>query len=66
MVERAFDQRPFADTHDLRRAFQEALFSATDEEQRELIKSYPDLGADSVAEGDERRGLAGRPVARSG
>ncbi len=51
VVERAYQQRPFADTQDLRVAFQEALFSASDEEQRQLIASYPDLGADSVAEG---------------
>jgi OHCU decarboxylase len=53
VVERAFDSRPFSDTSDLRRAFQEALFSATEDEQRQLIDSYPDLGADSVAEGEE-------------
>ncbi len=51
VVERAYGQRPFTDTLDLRRAFQEALFSASDEEQTQLITSYPDLGADSVAEG---------------
>jgi OHCU decarboxylase len=56
VVERAFDSRPFADTSDLRRAFQEALFSAGDDEQRQLIDSYPDLGADSVADGDEGDG----------
>ena len=55
-VERAYDSRPFGDTIDLRRAFQEALFSATQEEQRHLIDAYPDLGADSVAEGDEGEG----------
>lgn len=53
VVERAYDSRPFSDTSDLRRSFQEALFSATEDEQRQLIDSYPDLGADSVAEGDE-------------
>jgi OHCU decarboxylase len=52
-VERAYDSRPFADTIDLRRSFQEALFSATEEEQRALIDAYPDLGAESVAEGGE-------------
>ena len=52
-VERAYDSRPFADTIDLRRSFQEALFSATEEEQRTLIDAYPDLGAESVAEGGE-------------
>jgi OHCU decarboxylase len=53
VVERAYDQRPFADTKDLRQAFQEALFSATTEEQLDLIDAYPDLGAESVAGGDE-------------
>ncbi len=53
VVERAYAQRPFSDTHDLRRAFQEALFAATVEEQEQLINSYPDLGAQSVATGDE-------------
>ena len=53
MVERAYDQRPFTDTHDLRRSFQEALFAASPEEQEQLISSYPDLGAVSVAVGEE-------------
>ena len=53
MVERAYAQRPFTDTHDLRRSFQEALFAATPQEQEQLISSYPDLGAMSVAIGEE-------------
>jgi OHCU decarboxylase len=53
VVERAYDQRPFSDTHDLRRAFQEALFAASTEEQEQLINSYPDLGARSVVTGEE-------------
>lgn len=56
VVERAYDSRPFSDTSDLRRSFQEALFSANADEQRQLIDSYPDLGAESVAEGDEGEG----------
>jgi OHCU decarboxylase len=56
VVERAYDQRPFADTADLRAAFQEALFSASDDEQGQLISSYPDLGATSVATGEEGPG----------
>ncbi len=51
VVERAYDLRPFTDTHDLRRSFQEALFGASAEEQRGLIESYPDLGSESVADG---------------
>ncbi len=53
VVERAYDQRPFSDTHDLRRAFQEALFAASTDEQEQLINSYPDLGARSVVTGEE-------------
>lgn len=55
-VERAYDPRPFADTMDLRQAFAEALFSASTSEQRALIDSYPDLGAPSVAAGEEGEG----------
>ena len=51
VVERAYDLRPFHDTQNLRRAFQEALFSASTEEQRQLIEAYPDLGSALVAEG---------------
>ncbi|HEY7272946.1 MAG TPA: 2-oxo-4-hydroxy-4-carboxy-5-ureidoimidazoline decarboxylase [Actinoplanes sp.] len=53
MVEQAYDQRPFSDTQDLRRAFQEALFTASPEQQEELMSFYPSLGSDAVASGDE-------------
>ncbi|MEP6563237.1 MAG: 2-oxo-4-hydroxy-4-carboxy-5-ureidoimidazoline decarboxylase, partial [Nakamurella sp.] len=53
VAERAYDQRPFKDTHDLRTAFQEALFSADRTEQRDLLSFYPDLGSDAV-DGDNR------------
>ncbi len=62
VVERAYAQRPFSDTHDLRRSFQEALFAASPDEQEQLIGSYPDLGSLSVAEGDGGRALQGGPV----
>ena len=52
VVERAYDRRPFSDTHALRTSFQEALFSAARSEQRALMDCYPDLGSDSVADGD--------------
>jgi OHCU decarboxylase len=52
VVERAWDRRPFADTRDLRRAFQQALFSSTDEQERELIAAYPDLGSAAVSSGE--------------
>jgi OHCU decarboxylase len=51
VVERAYDLRPFRDTHNLRRAFQEALFTASPAEQRELIEAYPQLGSSIVADG---------------
>ncbi|PVG84541.1 2-oxo-4-hydroxy-4-carboxy-5-ureidoimidazoline decarboxylase [Nocardioides gansuensis] len=51
MVERAWAERPFADTHALRRAFQQALFSGSTDEQRQLIESYPELGSRLVADG---------------
>jgi uric acid transporter len=53
IVGRAYDRRPFADTANLRAAFQEALFSAPADEQRALMAAYPDLGADRVADGEE-------------
>jgi OHCU decarboxylase len=46
-VERAFEQRPFADTLALRAAFQDALLTGNTQEQLELIKSYPDLGSEN-------------------
>ena len=65
-VERAFEQRPFADTLALREAFQDAVLTGTTEEQLELIKSFHDLGAedetgqaiavDHVAADQPRRG----------
>lgn len=56
VIERAYDERPFADTRDLRRAFQEALLVATKDEQRDLIRSYPELGSDDVATGEAGEG----------
>ncbi len=53
VVEKAYDQRPFADTQALRRAFQEALFTASPEQQQELMSFYPALGSDAVASGEE-------------
>ena len=53
VVEYAYDQRPFANTQALRTAFQEALFTATPQQQSELMSFYPSLGSDAVASGDE-------------
>jgi uric acid transporter len=43
-AEAAWEKRPFATVYDLRRAFQDALFEASPEQQLELIRAYPDLG----------------------
>ncbi|MET0316532.1 MAG: 2-oxo-4-hydroxy-4-carboxy-5-ureidoimidazoline decarboxylase, partial [Rhodococcus fascians] len=48
VVERAYQQAPFADAHSLREAFQESLLAGTTEEQVELINSYPDLGSEDA------------------
>jgi OHCU decarboxylase len=53
VVEKAYDKRPFTDTQALRRAFQDALFTAPAEQQQELMSFYPALGSDAVAAGDE-------------
>lgn len=50
-LEKAWERRPFTDTPDLRRAFQQALFSSSTEEESELIAAYPDLGSDDVLSG---------------
>ena len=54
-IERAYRQRPFSDTEDLRAAFQEALFGATPEEQEELLRSYPDLGSSTLSMAESQR-----------
>jgi OHCU decarboxylase len=53
VVDQAYGLRPFEDTHELRRAFQEALFAGKDTDKDALIASYPDLGSSRVAEGEE-------------
>jgi 2-oxo-4-hydroxy-4-carboxy--5-ureidoimidazoline (OHCU) decarboxylase len=45
-VERAFDQRPYADTKALREAFQDAVLTGSSEQQLELINRFHDLGAE--------------------
>ena len=45
-VERAYEQRPFADTAALREAFQDAVLTGTSEQQAELLEAFPDLGAE--------------------
>ncbi|MDY6996729.1 MAG: solute carrier family 23 protein [Actinomycetota bacterium] len=45
-VERAFEQRPFASTKELREAFQDAVLTGSSEQQLELLNAFPDLGAE--------------------
>jgi OHCU decarboxylase len=65
VAERAYDLRPFKDTHDLRMAFQESLFSAERTEQRDLLSFYPDLGSDAV-DGDTRGEESARDQGHAG
>lgn len=45
-ADRAFEQRPFADTTALREAFQDAVLTGTTEQQEELLNAFHDLGAE--------------------
>ena len=51
VVRNAYAQRPFQDTQDLRVAFQEALFGATELQQRDLMSRYPHLASEEVLDG---------------
>ena len=53
VVERAYAQRPFSDTLDLRRAFQEALFAATPQEQDAAHQLLPGSGGSLGSDGEE-------------
>ncbi len=54
-VDAAYAQRPFADTHALRAAMQDALFSGDPEQQKGLLASFPDLGADEFERSESVR-----------
>ncbi len=47
-IERAFDQRPYADTRALREAFQDAVLTGSSAQQLELIQAFPNLGAEDA------------------
>jgi OHCU decarboxylase len=47
VLDRAWEQRPFEDVHDLRIAFQEAMLTGSDTQQMDLIQAFPDLGAEN-------------------
>jgi len=65
VAERAYDQRPFGDTHDLRVSFQKALFSADRGEPRDLMTFDPDLGGDA-AKGEVRSEESARDQGAAG
>lgn len=44
-VQRAFERRPYVDTKALREAFQDSVLTGSSEQQLEMIRSFPDLGA---------------------
>jgi OHCU decarboxylase len=46
------DQRPFVDANELRAALQERLFSLTEEQQTELMRSYPPLAGPDLLSGE--------------
>ena len=66
VVERAYDQRPFTDTHALRRSFQDALFAAIHRGAGAADRLYPALGRAVRRHRRGGRRVAGRPVGRSG
>lgn len=45
-IERAFEQRPYATTRELREAFQDAVLTGSSEQQLELLNAFHDLGAE--------------------
>jgi xanthine permease len=45
-IDRAFEQRPYADTKALREAFQDAVLTGSSEQQLELLNAFHDLGAE--------------------
>ena len=45
-VDRAYDQRPFASTKQLRESFQDAVLTGSSEQQLELLNAFHDLGAE--------------------
>ena len=51
VVRNAYAQRPFTDTQDLRVAFQEALFGATERQQPDLMSRYPHLVGEEAGDG---------------
>ena len=60
-ADRAYDERPFADTTALREAFQDAVLTGSTEQQAELLNAFHDLGA----EDETGQVLAGDHVALS-
>ncbi|MDA3626087.1 purine/pyrimidine permease [Saccharopolyspora sp. WRP15-2] len=51
-IDRAREQRPFADVAELETALLAGFFDSSDDELRRLLPSYPDLGRPMAASGD--------------
>lgn len=45
-IERAFEQRPYADTMAMREAFQDAVLTGSSDQQSQLLNAFHDLGAE--------------------
>ncbi|MEJ7629537.1 MAG: 2-oxo-4-hydroxy-4-carboxy-5-ureidoimidazoline decarboxylase [Nocardioidaceae bacterium] len=54
-LDNAYAQRPFADTHGLRDALQDSLFAGDPSQQKQLLLSFPDLGADQLERAESVR-----------
>lgn len=54
VAEKAYSAGPFADVYELRRAFHDALFSADDRQQIELIRAYPEISRTAKSLGGAR------------
>ncbi|MCF2706413.1 purine/pyrimidine permease [Arcanobacterium haemolyticum] len=52
-LERAWERRPFADVADLRESIQEAILTASREDQQALVADYPDMAQLLGVEGDD-------------
>ena len=55
VLERAYAQKPFADTIALRTAFHDALLTGTPDEQLQLMNSFADLGSPEASSDSYRR-----------
>ena len=62
VLERAFAQRPFADTIELRSALHDAVMSGDAGEQQHLLDSFADLGDEHEGRGTRTRSTTPAPA----